>query len=69
MFVLGTLDARAGWLLFCAWARRAWGDEELRRRIQADPGGTDTGAQALIRWLSGMSRLRAADLLFKHFAA
>ena len=60
------LDAQAARHLMRAWARRQSGDEALRQRVQAWLGGTDDGAAALVRWMSGMARLRAARLLLDH---
>ncbi len=49
--------------LLRAWAGRAEGDEARRRRVQAELGARDAEAEALMRWLSGMARLRRARKL------
>jgi hypothetical protein len=59
------LDAQAARFLLRAWATRENGDSATRREVQTTLGGTDAQAEALVRWLSGMARLRAAGMLLK----
>jgi hypothetical protein len=59
------LDAQAARYLLRAWATRESGDATARAEAQVEIGGTDAEAEALVRWLSGMARLRAARLLLE----
>ena len=57
------LDAQCARFLLRSWALRGSGDEKLRGTINAELNASDEGAHQLIRWMSGMARLRAARLL------
>jgi len=59
------LDAQSARYLLRAWATRSSGDTQARQDAQAELGSTDADAENLIRWLSGMARLRAARLLLE----
>jgi len=60
------LVATASRPLLRAWATRKSGNEAMRAEVLADLGATDADAHALVRWLSGRARLRAATLLLRH---
>ena len=57
------LDAQCARFLLRSWALRNSGDETSRKQINDELGGSDTGAEQLVRWMSAMARLRAARLL------
>lgn len=59
------LDAQAARYLLRAWATRETGDTDARMAAQVAIGATDDQADALVRWLSGMARLRAARMLLE----
>ena len=60
------LIATASRPLLRAWATRRSGNETVRAEVLADLGSTEAHADALVRWLSGRARLRAATLLLRH---
>jgi len=62
------LDAQAARTLLRAWATRRPADEAERQRIQAELGGCDTQAEALVRWLRAVASLRRARLVLEHQA-
>jgi hypothetical protein len=57
------LDAQSARFLLRSWALRSQGDETLRAETQNALEATDTQADHIVRWLSAMARLRAANLL------
>jgi len=59
------LNPVASRFLLRAWAMRHRGDEERRAGVQAELGSSDSEAEAMMRWLSGMTRLRSAGLLLR----
>jgi hypothetical protein len=60
-----SLSPVASRFLLRAWAMRSRGDESLRAEIQRDLHASDEEAETMMRWLSGMARLRAASLLLR----
>ena len=60
-----SLSPVASRFLLRAWAMRSRGDESLRANIQRDLRASDDEAETMMRWLSGMARLRAASLLLR----
>lgn len=59
------LDAVSARALMRAWATRRRGNEQRRAQLQGEIGADDDGAQALCRWLSAQSRLRAVRMLME----
>ena len=59
------LDAQSARYLLRSWAMRTQGDETERARIQAQLESDDIRADQLVRWMSAMTRLRAARLILR----
>ena len=59
------LDAQSARYLLRSWAMRNRGDEEHRATIQQKLGSDDSRAEQLVRWMSAMTRLRAARLILR----
>lgn len=55
----GDLDVQASRAVQRAWARRGDGDPARRAELQSALGSTERGAEAVVRWLAGQTRLRA----------